>query len=216
MGRCNGIIQGGNMNEHFTYKKLELGVLPSDLKTINSTYPWPKNEQGVAFSYFAHYAFPINLIDKEFIDILRAGNMTVKHSEVFYRPGTGTEFDAFIHTDGHKIFEGLAKINLILGGNKNIMRWYTPLGPVKPENLMTTKANTKYLVFQSDEVNEIDSVEMQGLYVVNAGIPHSVDMYRGSPDNPRVCLSIVPKDIHTGKVLKCIDVYNRLVNAVNK
>lgn len=81
---------------------------------------------------------------------------------------------------------------------------------------MTTKVGTKYLVFQSDEVTEIDRAEMQGLYLVNAGIPHSVDMNRGSPDAPRICLSIVPKDKDTGKLLGCGDVYDRLSELTNK
>lgn len=204
------------MKKSFTYKKLDLSVMPSDIDTINSIYPWPKNELGIPFSYFAHYAFPIDLLNKEFKELLHAANMAVDHVEVFYRPGTGEKFDAFIHTDGHIIADGLAKINLILGGADNIMRWYLPNIPVGPEHVRVTKADTKYLVFSPSEVDEIDSVEMQGLYVVNAGIPHSVDMNRGSPTAPRICLSVVPKDLETGNLLGCNDVYDRLMVDVNK
>lgn len=182
----------------FTYRKIELPVEPGTIDEIHQQYPWPANpETGVEYSYFAHYKFDHTKLNPVFIDIMEWGGMKVKHSEVFYRPGTGEEFDAFIHVDGHKVVECIGKINWVIGDSGNVMHWFTPVVEIQSRHQLITNAGTKYLTFLPEDVRKIDSADMHGLYVVNAGIPHSVDMTAGSPDEPRICLSIVPTYIVT-------------------
>lgn len=204
----------------FTFREITdiIPVLPSTVDNIRLMYPWPANpETGVEYSYFAHYKFDEELLDPLFLDIMQWGGMGVKHCEVFYRPGTGEEFDAFIHVDGHKVVDCVAKINWVMGGQQNLMRWYLPTVEVSERHELTTNAGTKYLTFQPHEVEEIAQCDMHGVYVVNAGVPHSVDMVAGSPDEPRICLSIVPgiRDPKTKEIISGAmggdEVYLRLV-----
>jgi hypothetical protein len=184
------------MQTPFTYLKISdiVPVLPTTLENVRKLYPWPKNpDTGEEYSYFAHYKFDPTLIDPLFLDIMQWGGMDIKHCEVFYRPGTGEEFDAFIHVDGHHVQPCVAKINWVVGNTDNIMRFWRPIVEVESRHELITNAGTKYLTFPQEEVELIDSVDMQGVYVVNAGIPHSVDMTQGTVNEPRICVSIVPK-----------------------
>ena len=202
----------------FTYRKIELPVEPSTITEIHNQYPWPADpETGVERSYFAHYRFDHTKLNPVFADIMAWGGMKVKHSEVFYRPGTGENFDAFIHVDGHKVVECVGKINWVIGAKGNVMNWFKPVVEIQSRHQMITNAGTKYLTFLPEDVERIDTTDMHGLYVVNAGIPHSVDMTAGSPDEPRICLSIVPTYIVTpegkdpGTNVGGDDIYLRLI-----
>lgn len=178
----------------FTYRQIDLPVDPSTIEDIQKQYPWPANpDTGQEFSYFSHYKFDPELgLNPQFVDIMEWGGMKIKHAEVFYRPGQGEEFDAFIHVDGHKVVECVGKINWVIGAHGNVMHWYKPTVQIEDRHQLVTSVGTKYLTFPPEDVMKIDSVDMHGLYVVNAGIPHSVDMQVGSVTEPRICLSIVP------------------------
>lgn len=182
----------------FTYRKIELPVEPSTVDEIHRQYPWPANpDTGIERSYFSHYKFDHTKLNQVFVDIMEWGGMKIKHSEVFYRPGTGEQFDAFIHVDGHKVVECIGKINWVIGAKGNVMHWFKPIVEIQSRHQLITNAGTKYLTFLPEDVKKIDSTDMHGLYVVNAGIPHGVEMIDGSPDEPRICLSIVPSYIVT-------------------
>lgn len=192
-------------------------IMPTTLENVLAAYPFPKNEKGEAYSYFAHYRFPLEYITDEFKEMLKYGEMEVHHAEIFYRPGVGEGFDAFIHTDGHQIVEGLAKINFIIGGEHNTMQWYIPTVEVTQKHVKKTRVNTKYLTFDPDEVELVDETEMQGLYIVNAGIPHGVKMTEGGINKPRICISLVPKLINaTDSNTGCEDAYIRLLYGMFK
>lgn len=202
-------------SEIFTYKKLPIDMMPTSMEVIHKSYPFPETN-GVLYSYFAHYGFSTRFLNKDFLRLLEDAGLYAKHAEIFYRPGTGEDMDAFIHVDGHEIIPGLAKINFIIGGKGNVMRWWKPLIPISDENKLITKAGTQYLAFEERHCELIDEVEMSdGLYVVNAGIPHSVTMNRGDIDNPRICISVVPRLIEKDAPINtgCWDAYTRLVDA---
>lgn len=180
-------------SEIFTYQDANiLGVLPSTIEAVLESYPYPPRD-GVPYTYFAHYALDKKYLNPVFLEIMTAGGMEVFHSEAFFRPGTGELYDAFIHTDGHEVVPCMTKFNWVVGDEGNLMNWYVPHREVTDSNRLTTRAGTKYLVFEEEEVELIDQLDMQGLYVVNAGIPHGVKMTSGSSTNPRTCVSIVPR-----------------------
>lgn len=199
-----------NTSSYFTYRKLPIDVIPATVESVLREYPYPVVDG--EYNYFAHYKLSTDALTEQFSDLLSCSELAVKHAEVFYRPGVGDLYSAFIHTDGHAIVPGLAKINFIIGGASNIMTWYLPKGEVKNHNNMVTKAGTKYLAFASDEVNVIDQCDMSGLYVINAGIPHSVGMVNGSVAAPRICISITPTKLGgSGQVMACNAAYNQLL-----
>lgn len=204
------------MSNIVTYIKMPKDIMPASIEDVLDVYPWPANERGEKYSFFSHYAFPVERLSQKFKDILAHTSMVVRHAEIFYRPGVGEGFDAFIHTDGHKIVNGLAKINFIIGGENNIMSWYIPNVPVTDDHVKTTKVGTKYLNFEPNEVDMIAEAELNGLYIVNAGIPHGVKMTEGGINKPRICISLVPRDKETGENLGCEDAYLRLLNGFVK
>jgi len=196
----------------FTYRDINiLNIAPASKETILETYPFPKNKEGQPYTFFAHYKYDPEYISEQFKEMMLRGGMVVKHSEVFFRPGVGEDFDAFIHVDGHRVVPCIAKINYVIGESDNIMRWYMPRVRVEDRHQLVTNAGTKYLAFPPEDVMEIDHLDMSGLYVVNAGIPHSVQMKNGTPDRPRICLSIVPMLKNSKSELGGDDVYLRLL-----
>lgn len=188
----------------FTYAKVEQDILPCDIETVRYYYPHKPD-----YDKFSHYKIPSTALSAEFLDILDRGGLAVKHAEVFYRPGTGAAMDSFIHTDGHRVVPGFAKVNYVLGGDQNIMKWWRPLA-VTEKNNMETAIGTKYLRFEEHECVLLDSVDLHGLYVVNAGIPHSVTMSSGSVSEPRICISVTPILKTTRDNLGCRDTLSRL------
>lgn len=196
----------------FSYYKVPMDILPASMETVRDLYPYKPD-----FTKFAHYRLPADRLTPEFIQLLDLAGLEVKHAEIFYRPGVGKDMDAFIHTDGHRVIPGFAKINYVLGGTSNIMKWWRPIKPVTQENQMETSVKTKYLWFKEEDCVLYDQVDMQGLYVVNAGIPHSVSMNVGGVDNPRIAISITPRvkgsNIHNAG---CVDTATRLTQVINK
>ena len=193
----------------YTCKKVSADVLPCSIDVVREYYPHKPD-----FSRFAHYKIPVDKLDTHFLNLMDTAGMTPKHAEVFYRPGNGLMMDAFIHTDGHRVIPGFAKINYILGGSGNIMNWWRPKS-VSEKNNMLTPIGTKYLRFTKDECTLLDSVEMLGLYVINAGIPHSVEMSSGSVEQPRICISVTPLLKETMNNVECNDAYARLESAIS-
>lgn len=196
----------------FTYKRLSRDIWPATLDNVLKAYPRPKNEKGQAYSYVSHYKVPLEYISTEFADIIKQGNMEVVQMEVFYRPGTGEEFDAGIHSDGAEVAGNLAKINFVIGGENNTTTWYIPKVEISPDNVIVTPVGTKYLKFEPDQVEILDQADINGLYIFNGGIPHGVKMVGGSIDKPRICISVVPKIIGAASSLtSCHDVYLRFL-----
>lgn len=188
----------------FTYKKILPDILPCSIEVVRRYYPYKPG-----YDRFSHYKIPNDSLDKSFLSWLDSTGLTVKHAEIFYRPGTGPQNDAFIHVDGHRVIPGFAKINYIIGGDSNIMKWWRPK-QVTEKNNMSTPIGTKYLRFEPDECTLLDQVDMCGLYVVNAGIPHSVEMTNGSIDKPRICISVTPLYKTTLMNAACHDIAERL------
>lgn len=194
--------------EIFTCKKLDPNILPCTLSIVKEFNPYKPR-----YDKFSHYKIPNNRLDNQFLLWLDRAELTVKHAEVFYRPGTGLQNDAFIHVDGHRVIPGFAKINYILGKSGNTMKWWRPQ-QVTEKNNMLTPIGTKYLRFDSSECVLLDQVDMSGLYIVNAGIPHSVDMGSATVDEPRICISVTPLCKTTGKNVACNDAYTRLTSCL--
>lgn len=193
----------------FTYSKVDLDIMPCSLETVRDLYPHKPD-----YSKFSHYRLPADRLDGEFLRLLDVAGLDVKHAEIFYRPGNGVMMDAFIHTDGHRIVPGFAKINYIIGEGGNTMKWWRPL-QVTEKNEMVTPINTKYLKFEENECQLLDQVDMRGLYVVNAGIPHSVSMSVGDVDRPRICISVTPKLKGSDKLnVGCNETTQRLAAAL--
>lgn len=196
----------------FSYYKVPMDILPATLETVRDLYPYKPD-----YTKFAHYRLPADKLTPDFLRLLDLAGLEVKHAEIFYRPGVGKDMDAFIHTDGHKVIPGFAKINYVMGGTNNIMKWWRPIKPVTKENQLVTSVNTKYLWFKEEDCVLYDQVDMRGLYVVNAGIPHSVSMNVGDINNPRIAISVTPK-IKNSNVSNagCVDAAARLTQAINK
>lgn len=188
----------------FTWAKLTKDILPCTMETVIKYNP-----ANPTLDRFAHYHIPNSSLTPEFLEWLYRADLTVKHAEIFYRPGTGIQNDAFIHVDGHSVIPGFAKINYILGESGNIMKWWRPKS-VTEKNNMLTPIGTKYLRFSEDECVLLDQADMSGIYIVNAGIPHSVEMKSANVKEPRICISVTPLSLKTMTNVSCNEAYRRL------
>lgn len=196
-----------------TWFKVSKNIQPITFDTITRLYPYKPD-----FGRYALYKFLTSDITPEFMEILDVAELGIKHLQIFYRPGYSADMNAFIHTDGYDVIPDLAKINYVISGRGNIMKWWRPLSnTVLDKHRFKTEIGSKYLRFDEHECELLDQQDLAGLYVVNAGIPHSITMTNASIDNPRICVSITPTIKNSNKMISTsIEVINRLEMAINK
>jgi hypothetical protein len=91
-----------------------------------------------------------------------------------------------VHVDGFKSLEMWA-INKVINGSKSgIMRWYKNK---TDGHKFFTNANTSSLLYNYNEVEEIERELISDTSIVHIGIPHSID---NIDPLPRWCLSVRP------------------------
>jgi hypothetical protein len=199
-------------NKFPTWLKISTDVMPMTIDKIKELNPYrPKCDKYTLYKFTASDILP------DFADILEYAGLEIKHMQIFYRPGNSGDMNAFIHTDGHEFIPDLAKINFVFSEPGNIMKWWLPKANVTEKNRYKTEIGSNYLRFESHECTLIDEKDLIGLYVVNAGIPHSVDMSRASILTPRICVSITPVVKNSGRLIAgCQDVASRIEYAIKK
>ena len=131
---------------------------------------------------------PVDSMGKELSEILLKLNIEIEWVEIFY---LGKNGDHTIHCDGHEI-DDKAKLNFVVGGEGSVMTWYEHKSEDKIQKRIS-RANTVYLGISTEDVTEVYSHEMQGLYIVNAGHFHNV----WNKDDDRYCLSAYLADTKT-------------------
>ena len=149
---------------------------------------------------------PIDSMGTELSEILLKLDIVIEWVEIFY---LGKDRDHTIHCDGHEL-DDKAKLNFIIGGKGSVMTWYEHKSEDKIEKRLS-KANTIYLGISTDDVVEVHSQEMQGLYIVNAGQFHNV----WNKDDDRYCLSAYLADTKTKKRLFFQELQLRLKDYIN-
>jgi hypothetical protein len=195
-----------------TWIKISKNIIPVSLNDVRDLNPYKPD-----YSKYTLYAFPEKVITQEFSKILAKANFEIGHKQIFYRPGNTKNMDAFIHTDGYNIYPDLAKINYIVSPPGNLMKWWRPKIKISEKNQFKTEIGSNYLRFDEHECELIDQTDLVGLYVVNAGIPHSVTMTQADIANPRICISITVKNKTTGKMeFKCQEVAEKLENSIKE
>ena len=108
-----------------------------------------------------------------------------------------------IHCDGHEI-DNKAKLNYITGGDSSVMIWYTA-----PEDKIIkgmSKANTRYLMAEEKDAQELYREELTGFNIVNVGVLHTVR----NRSKDRFCISMAIADNETGVRLDYTDLCKRL------
>ena len=126
--------------------------------------------------------FNISNFTPEYLDWVKNLGLTLVHAELFYSvPNT----PYVIHQDHFKKTD-FPKINFVYGGKNSKMNWYN----VKPEKLgkiPEPEIHNPYMTFNEDEVDLVYSQELEGVNLVQAGVPHNVTIDK----NSRWCISTV-------------------------
>jgi hypothetical protein len=135
---------------------------------------------------------PIDSMGAELSEILSKLNIEIQWVEIFY---LGKDRDHSIHCDGHEL-DDKAKLNYVVGGQGSKMSWYEHKSEDKIEKRISP-ANTVYLGISTEDVIEVYSEEMQGLYLTQVGQFHNV----WNKDDDRYCLSAYLADTKTKKRL---------------
>jgi len=91
-----------------------------------------------------------------------------------------------IHIDGNQNSSRVWAINIVWGSNNHNMHWYKIIR--KSNIVLHTQASTPYLMFNKDDVEEVENVSnLVGPTLVRINVPHSVSNY----DNKiRYCFSL--------------------------
>lgn len=153
------------------HRKLEIPV-----KVFNNPF------NGMEYSNKRHHHFDLNNFSDDYLSWLNRLNLTLVHAQILYSfPDTpyGIHQDHFKRTD-------FPKINFIYGGKNSRMNWYK----VKPEKLgkiREPEINNPYMTFSEDQVDLIYSQELEGVNLLQAGIPHNLT----NDSDPRWCISTV-------------------------
>ena len=116
-------------------------------------------------------------------NFIRDKGLRIASAELFYYfPNS----ESIIHIDGESckyIQPGdMAKLNYISGGRDSSVNWWRPL--VEHKKIM---AGGRYIRFEPNEVELVDSHRLSGYNVVQTGIAHNVSVKTDS----RYCVSLV-------------------------
>ena len=149
---------------------------------------------------------PIDSMGAELSELLSKLNIEIQWVEIFY---LGKDRDHSIHCDGHEL-DDKAKLNYVVGGKGSKMSWYQHKSEDKIEKRISP-ANTVYLGISTEDVTEVYSQEMQGLYLTQVGQFHNV----WNKDDDRYCLSAYLADTKTKKRLFFKELQLRLKDYIN-
>ena len=153
----------------------------------NLTFPvkvFNESLNTIEYSQNRFTPFDLSNFTPEYLDWVKNLGLTLVHAELFYSvPNT----PYVIHQDHFKKTD-FPKINFVYGGKNSKMNWYN----VKPEKLgkiiesnknITDKKYTE--IYTKDQVDLVYSQELEGVNLVQAGIPHNVT----NDIEPRWCVT---------------------------
>lgn len=150
--------------------------------------------------FSSHKFYDLSDLNPELSEFLLSLNIKVKMIEAFYRPAN-TMLSPHIDGAGGDY----AKINWVYGGKESVMKWYTRKPNTQIKNLGLTKINTPRIVFSEEDLNVLHTECLDGVHLVQVGIPHSVQ----ARDEDRHCLSLVITGLD-GRRLKMADAQKML------
>jgi hypothetical protein len=179
----------------FTYRRLDISY---NLVEPRAILPRIKDTNG-----FLHGEIAKDLINKKFVAWLWQMDVCPIWAEFFYRGQPGA--DGYIHTD-HTVLDHRAKVNQIFFDEVSSLNWHLPKPGITFKPGTTSTIGTGEMKFDEDQVTFLDRVTGTGIFVVNAGIPHSVTM-RGWR---RLCVSILLGDKKTRAPISCQDLEDRI------
>ncbi len=169
-------------------------------KSLNFTFgPFRKDIDPYAFLQELHSAkekkqnvkkINLDVINKEFKEVLSSLNLTINHIESFYKPATAGF--SMVHID--LLGGDISKINWIFGGKDSSMNWFESL-PGKAVVQSTNSIGAKYLVANKEDIVLIDSCKLKSPSLVQVGILHNVT----NLVEDRFCVSVCFVDNITNK-----------------
>jgi hypothetical protein len=134
-----------------------------------------------------HYSMPVDNINPDMAEFLLSLGITVKCLDLFYRtPGNKSS----IHADN--LSGDFTKINWIYGGKGSKMYWFTLKNPSPNEVTDTTDVDRSHTTYSIGEVTYAESASLEGIYLLQVGIPHLVV----NPYEDRHCLCFVLADLN--------------------
>ena len=116
----------------------------------------------------------------EFIKILSIKNTYIQHMESFY---SCPDIKLDIHIDSRG--GDYIKINYVIGGENSVMNWYTPKSTVD-NKIQLTGVNTEYMTFDRNQVELVQSANINPVSIVQVGVPHNIT----NPTSDRLCISM--------------------------
>lgn len=131
-----------------------------------------------------HGSVPESYLSNELLKIIQSTGLTIRLVETFFRNPNRNPRSP-IHVDAGGRFTDIAKLNYIFRGNGSKMLWYQPLNDNKI--ISKTPINTSYISYELDQVKLIESVELHGPAIIQAGVPHSII----NETEDRLCVSVV-------------------------
>jgi len=154
-----------------------------------------------------HYKYDYKNIDKQLIQSLEDKNIFVTFAEIFYSPPF-TKIP--IHLDAPNLTH-FTKLNICISEKNSYMNWYKvkPAYENKPAKL--TVLSRPYLEYEPEEVDLLYSQCINGVYLINAAIPHDSTNFT---NQPRWTLSLGLNDSKITDELRFNDAVERLKSVI--
>jgi hypothetical protein len=165
------------MSKHYVHLNLNINPVNIDYSNLKKSY---------------QTKIQLENLNPELISILHNRGMIVNYAESFYSP---PYFFQQIHTDN--LGGDYIKINFVYGGKGSQMNWYRIKEDITPKKVhFTTKVSTKYIPWETNAVDLIESDLLEYPSIVQVGCPHNV-VNRGEY---RLCISVVLCDRNLQRV----------------
>ena len=154
-----------------------------------------------------HYTYDYNNLDIRLIKYLEEKNIYITFAEIFYSP-PNTRIP--IHLDAPNL-KHFTKLNICISDESSYMNWYS----VKPEFInkiaKLTILHRPYLEYKLNEVDLVYTKCINGIYLVNASIPHDSTNFTNLS---RWTLSLGLNDSKIKDELEFEEAYNRLESII--
>jgi len=182
------------MSIYFKYLNLNVPILKdtAPLEDLKLQYQIDMHK---SVREFVHLAF---------FRILSIKHAYIQHMESFY---SCPNIKQGIHIDGQG--GDYIKINYVIGGENSVMNWYTPKSTVD-NKIQLTDVNSEYMSFNWDQVELVQSANINPVSIVQVGVPHNIT----NPTSDRLCISMCIAHRHNQQRLtmaEAIDVFSEYI-----
>ncbi len=170
-------------------------------------FPFEIETPGFPGNTIPYSSYDHTQLDPRLLSFLKDVNLYVTWAEVFYSP----PFTRVpIHIDAPNL-KHYTKLNICYSSPFSVMNWYNAKPEFEKKDFKVHELERPYIEYSLNEVNLEHTERTDGVYLINASIPHDSTNFA---EIPRYTLSLGLNDSKISEELSIEEAVNRLKSVV--